>query len=118
MKNWLLAFLLGVALTTHWNHRKHPIQPLYVEIYNATANTLPEVTIVHGKVDLQETIQLFQLKSREHRTVSLNHAPGLGFNIDATLASGKKLTICAGKGEAAFVRATITSLGIEPLPIR
>ncbi len=114
----LLIFILGFSINAFWNQRQHPMQPLYVDIYNGTTSTLAEVSIQHGKAKLQEHIQVLQIDAGEHRIISLNNDPGLGFNIETVLADGTTLTICAGKGEGQFVRATITSQGIIPYPIR
>jgi len=114
----LLVFLSGVAVSGIWNWYHHPIQPLYVDIYNGTSATLPEVNIQHGKNNLQERIQLFQIEAGTHRIISLNHTPGPGFSIEAVLPDGSSVTICAGKGDALLVRATITTRGIIPLPVR
>ena len=114
----LLIFILGVAASGIWNRYHHPIQPLYVAIYNGTSATIPEVNIQHGKNNLQERIQLFQIETGMHRIISLNHTPGPGFSIEAVFADGTSVTICAGKGDALLVRATITTQGIIPLPVR
>ena len=94
------------------------MRPLFVDLYNGTSSTLDQVLIEHGKIDLQERIQVLQLQPGEHRILALNHAPGRGFNISTTLDSGREISICAGKEDAQFVRATITSQGILPIPIR
>ena len=113
----LLIFFAGAAASLYWSHLQHPIRPLYVDLYNGTASTLHEVIIEHGKVDLQERIQVFQLQPGEHRLIVLNHAPGKGFNVSTTLNNGQELSICAGKERASLVRATITSQGILPMPV-
>ena len=94
------------------------MRPLYVDLYNGTSSTLDEVLIEHGKVDLQESIQVLQLHSGEHRVIALNHTPGMGFIICTTLHNGQEMSICAGKEGAHIVRATITSRGILPTPVR
>ena len=114
----LLMFFIGATSTGIWNRYHHPIQPLYVDIYNGTSITLPEVNIQHGKINLQERIQIFQLEPGEHRIISLNHSPGPGFSVEAILADGTSYTICAGKDDALLVHVSITSAGIIPLPVR
>ncbi len=115
---FVLAFLLGVLLSAGWYHYHTPLRPLYVDLYNGTGTTLPEVAITHGKANLQEHIQALQIKPGEHRLLALNHDPGLGFNVDAFLADGRKFSICAGKNNSAYIRVTITSGGLIPSPLR
>lgn len=113
----LLIFLPGFGIAFFWYQRSYPVRLLYVELFNAGAQTLPQVMIEHGKADLQERIQVFQIHTGESRIIALNHQPGLGFNIEATLADGQKFSICAGKNDARFIRASITSDGIIPTPV-
>ena len=95
------------------------MKPLYVEIVNASAQTIPSVIIEHGTVNLQEKIVMLQLKPNEERTIALNHLPGMGFNIAVNYANGEKTEICAGKNKDHWIfRQTITKNGIYTTAIR
>lgn len=114
----VLVFALGALLSAAWHHYQYPLQPVYVDLYNGTGTTLPEVAITHGKANLQEHIQALQIKPGEHRILALNHRPGMGFNVDASLGNGSRFSICAGKNDTRYVRVTVTAGGLIPYPLR
>ena len=114
----VLSLSFGALLSAAWYHYQHPVRPLYVDLYNGTAATLPEVAITHGTANLQSRIQALRISPGEHRIVALNHRPGMGFNVDATLADGSRFSICAGKDDARFIGITVSAGGLVPHPLR
>lgn len=119
---WLAGsalLLTGVMGATFWHSLQNPMKPLYVEVFNDTAELIPVVEIEHGSQSLQEKIVLLRLKPKERRIVALNHLPGMGFNVAVNYANKEKIEICGGKSKDYwFFRETITKHGIYTTPIR
>lgn len=115
----LVLLLVGFAISSLWQSLHNPMKPLYVELVNATELLIPSVIIEHGSAGLQEKITLVQLKSKESRTIALNHKPGMGFNVLVNFADGTRTEICGGKSKDYwFFRETITKFGIYTTPVR
>lgn len=109
-----LSGLLSGALVMHlWYSTQYPSRPLFVEIANLRDATIPLLKIEHGNDFSQEKILLTQLKAGETRTITLNHAPGKGYSVEAQLADGSKVEACVGKQSQRWVnRVVLTSNGI------
>ena len=100
----ILASLSVGAFATHtlWK-RSYPGRPLFVEFHNMRPETIPLITIEHGNASSQEKIILTQVQPDEVRIVSLNHEPGMGYNVLAQMADGTEYNMCLGKGTDAWV---------------
>lgn len=109
----LIGLLSGAFLMHLWYGTQYPTRPLFVEIANLRDATIPLLKIEHGNDFSQEKILLTQLKAGETRTITLNHAPGKGYSVEAQLADGSKVEACVGKQSQRWVnRVVLTSNGI------
>lgn len=116
-KHLLSASVLGAAVGAFgmnlWYGHQYPGRPLFVEITNMREANIPLLKIEHGNDFSQEKILLTQLQVGETRIVTLNHAPGKGYSVEAQLADGKKVEACVGKLSDRWVnRVIITGNGI------
>lgn len=121
---WLGYIVIGLAvfsalLIALWPRPETPWF-LEVEIVNASGEPVTAVEIHHGNADTEEKITLFQLEPNTSRTLALNHAPGLGYNLTARFADGRELSICGGRAkgrwrmrEVITAQAIYSSLGAE-----
>ena len=77
------------AFATHsiWKS-SYPGRPLFVEFQNMRPEIIPLITIEHGNASSQEKIILTQVQPGEVRIISLNHEPGMGYNVLAQMADG------------------------------
>ena len=99
----LASALLGAFITHQFWQSSYPERPLFVEFHNLRSETIPLITIEHGNASSQEKIILTQMKMDEVRVISLNHTPGMGYNVVATLANGEEYNMCLGKGTDKWV---------------
>ncbi|MBU0655834.1 MAG: hypothetical protein KJ914_12010 [Gammaproteobacteria bacterium] len=116
-RHWLVAgvlgMLLGAVAMKLWDGWQYPGRPLFVNVVNMRAETIPLLKIEHGNDLSQEKILLTQLRSGEERLISLNHEPGKGYSVEAQLPDGKKVEACVGKLSTRWVnRVIITSNGV------
>ncbi|MCG5501498.1 hypothetical protein [Ectothiorhodospira lacustris] len=111
---WLLvpmALVAGIGITL-WATTPElslPERSIIVHVQNRTDETIPTVEIGYANVDTEQHTTLLQLRAGETRTITLNHEPGLGYNIEAHLADGRVLDICGGRHpESRVMREVIT----------
>jgi len=98
-----ISALAGAWATHQFWKQSYPGRPLFVEFHNLREEMIPLITIEHGNASSQEKIILTQLKPDEVRVISLNHAPGMGYNVIAQLANGEEYNMCLGKGTTRWV---------------
>lgn len=99
----LVSALLGAFITHQFWRHSYPGRPLFVTFHNLSENTIPTITIEHGNALSQEKIILTQMKPDEVRVISLNHSPGMGYNVLASLSDGQEFNMCLGKGTDKWV---------------
>ena len=99
----IASALLGAFITHKVWQSSYPGRPLFVEFHNLRSETIPLITIEHGNASSQEKIILTQMKPDEVRVISLNHSPGMGYNVIASLANGDEYNMCLGKGTEKWV---------------
>lgn len=88
------------------------MEPLCVELVNATELLIPSVIIEHGSAGLQESLV-------KTRMLALNHKLGTGFNVLVNFSNGTHTEICGGKSKDHwFFRETIAKFGVYTTPIR
>lgn len=96
-----LFFSVLLALATGWmiGRVTHPVLGLEVGFHNASELMIESVQLDFGSADTQSRIQAFRIAPGETRTLALNHAPGMGFNVQVSYSDGRKQEFCALRGD-------------------
>lgn len=104
----VLAYGLGVISADLFSSPAD--ETMAVTFVNASSQPIVSIRLDFGSAALQSTIRALRIAPGESRTLLLNHAPGLGFNVDVRYADGTQQTFCALRGDS---RAQV-SLQLQP----
>ena len=103
-------FALGYSL------RQPPASILFVQFINESTQDVLRIDIQHGNSDTEEKITLHRLAKNAHRTISLNHEPGLGYALSILFVNGEKIEVCGGRGiKAQLISEVIRDNELETL---
>lgn len=91
----LLALFIGGAVGRFTS----PVTGLEVTFYNAGDFMIESISLDFGSADTQSSIQAFRIPPGKARTLVLNHAPGMGFNVQVNYPDGRKQEFCALRGD-------------------